>query len=155
MADIGGALGGGALEVAVCCDLVFVRTGAMFQLQPAAQPPSRPLLWALARAGHAALGRGLLDGSAIAAEEAVTIGLADRVVAAGADLPLPDRWSVAALTAARDLVRSRAVGSAGRALELATFKLLFATGDPEEGARAFLERRAPRFENDSGHRDGG
>ena len=49
-------------------------------------------------------------------------------------------------------LRSRAVTVAnvggrlaGGALEVATFRLLFAAGDPEEGARAFLERRAPRF----------
>jgi enoyl-CoA hydratase/carnithine racemase len=79
------------------------------------------------------------------AGEAVRLGLAHQLVAADADLPLPDPASTAALTAARDLMRSRADGSAGRALELATFRLLFAAGDPEEGARAFLERRAPRF----------
>ena len=47
--------------------------------------------------------------------------------------------------AARDLMRCRAGGTAGRALELATFRLLFAAGDPVEGARAFLEKRPPRF----------
>ena len=53
--------------------------------------------------------------------------------------------SVASLTAARDLLRASARGSAGLALELATFRLLFAAGDPEEGARAFLEKRDPKF----------
>ena len=47
-------------------------------------------------------------------------------------------------------MRSRADGGAGRALELATFRLLFAAGDPEEGARAFLERRSPRFGGEGG-----
>jgi enoyl-CoA hydratase/carnithine racemase len=42
-------------------------------------------------------------------------------------------------------MRASARGSAGLALELATFRLLFAAGDPEEGARAFLEKRDPRF----------
>jgi enoyl-CoA hydratase/carnithine racemase len=53
--------------------------------------------------------------------------------------------SVASLTAARDLMRASARGSAGLALELASFRLLFAAGDPEEGARAFLEKRDPEF----------
>jgi hypothetical protein len=145
VADVGGALGGGALEVALCCDLVFVRAGAALDLPAIDSPPGAGLLWAAARAGHGALARVLLDGGSMRAREAVQVGLAHEVVGADAGLPLPEAASIAALTSARDLMRSRADGSAGRALELATFRLLFAAGDPEEGARAFLERRAPRF----------
>ncbi len=145
VADIGGELGGAGLEVALCCDLVFVRDGASLVLPGVERPPSAGLLWALTRAGSGALARALLDGGSVPAGEAVRLGLAHQVVAAAAALPLPDPASTAALTSARDLMRSRAGGSAGRALELATFRLLFAAGDPEEGARAFLERRAPRF----------
>jgi enoyl-CoA hydratase/carnithine racemase len=153
VADVGGALGGGALEVALCCDLVFVRAGAALDLPAIDSPPGAGLLWASARAGHGALARVLLDGGSMPAQEAVQVGLAHQLVAADADLPLPDPVSIAVLTAARDLLRSRADGSAGRALELATFRLLFAAGDPEEGARAFLERRAPRFGGVDGDRD--
>ena len=42
-------------------------------------------------------------------------------------------------------MRAAAHGSAGLALELASFRLLFAAGDPEEGARAFLDKREPEF----------
>jgi 1,4-dihydroxy-2-naphthoyl-CoA synthase len=42
-------------------------------------------------------------------------------------------------------MRAAAHGSAGLALELASFRLLFAVGDPKEGARAFLEKRQPDF----------
>jgi len=153
VADVGGALGGGALEVALCCDLVFVREGAALDLPAIDSTPGTGLLWAAARAGHGALARVLLDGGSMRAQEAVRIGLAHQVVADEAVLPLPEAASIAALTSARDLLRSRADGSAGRALELATFRLLFAAGDPEEGARAFLERRAARFGGGSG--DGG
>jgi enoyl-CoA hydratase/carnithine racemase len=145
VADVDGALGGGALEVALCCDLVFVRAGAALDLPAIDSPPGAGLLWAAARAGHGALARVLLEGGSMRAREAVQVGLAHQMVVADAGLPLPESASIAALTAARDLMRSRADGSAGRALELATFRLLFAAGDPEEGARAFLERRAPRF----------
>ena len=71
--------------------------------------------------------------------------LAHEVVDSADELPLPSPASLAAATAARDLMRSQAAGEPGRALELATFRLLFASGDPNEGARAFLERRNPTF----------
>jgi enoyl-CoA hydratase/carnithine racemase len=145
VADVGGELGGGALEAALCCDLVFVRERAALRLPPVDSAPGAGLLWAMVRAGYGALACGLLVGGRLGAREAVQVGLAHQLVAAESELPLPDPASVAALTAARDLMRCRADGSAGRALELATFRLLFAAGDPEEGARAFLERREPRF----------
>jgi enoyl-CoA hydratase/carnithine racemase len=77
--------------------------------------------------------------------EAVVLGLATAEVAEDCPLPIPDDASVASLTAARDLMRASARGSSGLALELASFRLLFAAGDPEEGARAFLEKRDPKF----------
>jgi enoyl-CoA hydratase/carnithine racemase len=153
VADIAGSVGGAALEVALCCDLVLVREHASLVLPGIEQPPPCGLLWALARAGGGGLARGLLEGGQLTAQEAVRLGLAHQLVASDGELQLPEPASTAALTAARDLVRARAAGSAGRALELATFRLLFAAGDPGEGARAFLERRAPRFGEGSG--DGG
>ncbi len=133
------------LDVALLCDLVFVHSESAIILGALDQKPSAALVWALARAGRAALARGLLDDGHITAEEAVRLGLAHEVVASTDHLPLPIPSSLAALTAARDLMRSRAGGRSGLALELATFRLLFASGDPEEGARAFLERRPPSF----------
>jgi enoyl-CoA hydratase/carnithine racemase len=145
VADVTGSIVGGALEVALCCDVVLVRRDAALELPGVDRAPSRPLVWAFGRAGGAALARGLLDGGRITAEEAVELGLANRLLRHDEELPIPGGVSVAALTSARDLMRCRAAGSAGRALELATFRLLFASGDPEEGARAFFERREPRF----------
>jgi len=75
----------------------------------------------------------------------VVLGVATAVVPVDEPLPLPKSMSEASLTAARDLMRASARGSAGLALELASFRLLFAAGDPEEGACAFLEKRAPDF----------
>jgi len=62
------------------------------------------------------------------------------------DLELPvvsDAASVIALSTARDLMRS-SVGARSE-IELASFRLLFASGDPGEGARAFFDRRSPDF----------
>lgn len=150
VADVRGPIGGGALEVALGCDLVFVRPDAAFRLAPVEESASPRLVWALARAGAGALARGLLEDGAVAAEEAVEIGLAHALVSPDGELPLPEPASVPAMTSARDLLRCRAGGGAGRALEMATFRLLFAAGDPEEGARAFLERRPPRFGSGGG-----
>jgi hypothetical protein len=54
-----------------------------------------------------------------------------------------DAASVVALSTARDLMRS-SVGARPE-IELASFRLLFASGDPGEGARAFFDRRSPEF----------
>ncbi len=146
VADVGGPLASPALEVALCCDLVFVRPQAILRLTPPPVPPPAGVVWSLARRGRRPLARGLLDGSEIRAEEAVDLGLAEAAVDLSNELPLPDEASLPALTAARDLVRSRASGRSGLGLELATFRLLFASGDPGEGARAFLEKRRPEFD---------
>jgi enoyl-CoA hydratase/carnithine racemase len=145
VADVRGLLSPPALDVALSCDLVFLRTGAQVLLPGPAEAPSSGEVWALARAGHAALAGGMLTGGAVSCDQAVRLGLAHADVADGQPLPLPDKCSLAALTTARDLIRSRATGGAGLALELASFRLLFASGDPREGARAFLERRKPAF----------
>jgi len=145
VADVSGRLSSPALDVALCSDLVYVRPQTSLRLAATSGPPSDGVIWALGRAGRAALARGLLEEGDLPAVDAVTLGVATGVVADGEALPLPKSMSVASLTAARDLMRASARGSAGLALELASFRLLFAAGDPEEGARAFLEKRDPEF----------
>jgi len=147
VADVSCDLASPALELAVCCDLVYLREGATLRLPGAEAQPSAGLAWALGRAGRKALDRGLLVGGTLDGSAAVEIGLARQVVDRGVPVPLPDRPAPAALTSARDLMRCRTTGSAGLALELATFRLLFASGEPKEGATAFLERRNPEFRN--------
>jgi enoyl-CoA hydratase/carnithine racemase len=59
----------------------------------------------------------------------------------------PDAWlgarSMLALESAASLIARRG----GDALERAEFARLFAAGEPQEGLRAFLEKRQPRFSN--------
>jgi enoyl-CoA hydratase/carnithine racemase len=145
VAEVTGELASPALDVALCSDLVYLRPRANLKLAATAGPPSDGVIWALGRAGRAALARGLLEVDDLTAADAVALGVATGIVTDDEQLPLPEAISVASLTAARDLLRASARGSAGLALELASFRLLFAAGDPEEGARAFLEKRDPRF----------
>jgi len=145
VAEIAGELASPALDVALCSDLIYLRPQASLRLAASVGPPSDGVIWALGRAGRAALARGLLEEDDLSAVDAVTLGIATDIVPTDQPLPLPNSVSVASLTAARDLLRASARGSAGLALELASFRLLFAAGDPEEGARAFLEKRDPKF----------
>lgn len=146
VADVRGDLGPPALDVALCCDLVYLRVAARLLLPGPDEAPSCGVVWAMDRAGRAALARGLLAGGVVSCDDAVRLGLAQASVEDGRPLPIPDTCSLAALTTARDLMRSRAARGPGLALELASFRLLFATGHPSEGARAFLERREPEFD---------
>ncbi len=145
VAEITGTLASPALDVALCCDLVYLRPGALLRLSSSSAEPSPGVIWALGRGGRNALYRGLMETADIEAEEAVEIGLVNRVVASEDPLPLPDAASLTALTTVRDLMRAGKSGASGLALELASFRLLFAAGDPNEGARAFLEKRKPEF----------
>jgi enoyl-CoA hydratase/carnithine racemase len=145
VAEVKGDLASPALDVALCSDLVYLRPHARLMLAASGATPSDNVIWALGRAGRAALARGLLEEGEVLADDAVTVGLATAIVASDHPLPLPSGYSVASLTAARDLMRAAAHGSAGLALELASFRLLFAAGDPKEGALAFLEKRDPDF----------
>ena len=144
VAEIRTGLRSPALDVALCADQVYL-DGAI-RIDLGAGELSPPVVWALGRAGRAALARGLLDPTPISADEAVTIGLAHGVLKPGVRAPVSERGSLTALTVARDLMRSSASLGPSRRLELAAFRLLFAAGDPREGALAFLERRKAVFD---------
>ncbi len=157
VADVRAPLAGGPLEVALLADLVVLRQGATLELPGPSEIPSAGLIWALGRAGRAALAAGLLMPTRLEPTRAVELGLAQAVLGVDEPLPIPGAASVTVLTAARDLARAEMSGSAGRGLEHATFRFLFAAGDPEEGARAFLDKREPRFAriDDNGDSDPG
>ena len=145
LAIVEGSLSSPALDIAVCCDLVCLLPGARLRFAVGSGPPSPAVIWALGRAGRRALARGLLSTADCDAPEAVEIGIAHLVLRDRADLPVLGPSSLNAVTTARDLVRSAVPGGAGMALELASFRLMFAAGDPAEGAAAFLAKRDPVF----------
>jgi len=138
-------IAGGALDLALCSDLVVGSENARLVLPPADEVPSPGLTWALGRAGNGALRRCLLDGGALTASEGRELGLVHQIIECGETFELRESLSVSALTIARDLQRCTASGSGAGHLELAAFRYLFAVGDPGEGALAFFERRRPDF----------
>ncbi len=145
MADIRVDVGSPALEAALCCDLVIARRGVRLTWPSSEELPSAGLLWAAGRSGRQGLMATMFESGPVPASRANTWGLVHAVL--GVDEALPDIASAShvALSVARDLLRTSAVGMGALELELAAFRLLFAVGEPEEGARAFLEHRDPQF----------
>jgi enoyl-CoA hydratase len=96
----------------------------------------------------------LLTGDPIGAEDALRIGLVNRVVPA-AEL-LPAARALASALAAKPAVAARCIIDAvhhggqmtladGQAFEASLFGLVSGTEDMREGTRAFLEKRKPEF----------
>jgi len=153
----GYALGGGC-EVALAADFRFAGEDAKLGqpeirlgIIPGAGGTQRlPRLVGLARAREL-----IYSGRHVTADEALTIGLVDRVVPSAEVLLAAReeaaRWAAgptralgaakAAINAAVEVDRER-----GLRVEHDVFVGLFDTRDQEEGMRAFLEKREPRFE---------
>ena len=152
----GFALGGGC-EVALACDRRICGEGARLGLPeislgiiPGAGGTQRlPRLIGLGRARDL-----VLSGRHVGHEEALAIGLVDRVVATGGarDAALEEARTFAAgptrayAAAKRALLASGGDLAAGFEAERGAFVPLFDTHDQEEGMRAFLEKREPRFQ---------
>ena len=157
IAAINGFALGGGLEVALSCDVRFVAEDARLGLPeiklgiiPGSGGTQRlPRLVGLAKARHL-----ILTGRQVDAAEALAIGLVDRMAA-------PDEVFRVAVDEARAFAAGpllahaaakRAMAAAdhpleeGLRVEREAFVALFATRDQEEGMRAFLEKREPKFE---------
>src|SRR5215212_11811008 len=153
----GFALGGGC-ELAMCCHLRFAADGAKFG-QPEVKLGIVPGYGATQRLPRL-VGKGralhlLLTGEMIDAAEAFRIGLVNRVVPAG-ELLDAAREMLAAILTQGPLAVAHCIEAVDRgydlplddaiALEASYFGLLSASTDKVEGMRAFLEKRAPRFD---------
>ncbi|HLB62277.1 MAG TPA: enoyl-CoA hydratase-related protein [Actinomycetota bacterium] len=153
----GYALGGGC-EVALACDLRYAAADARIGepeiklgVIPGAGGTQRlPRLVGLSRAKDI-----VYSGRHLEAAEASEVGLFDRVVApedvyptAVADARRYASGPRRALAAAKRALQVALAGdaAAGLRFERDAFCELFATYDQEEGMRAFVEKREPRFE---------
>jgi enoyl-CoA hydratase/carnithine racemase len=152
----GYALGGG-LELALACDIRVAATGARFGLPetklgiiPAAGGTQRlPRVIGWGRARYL-----ILTGDIIDATEAERLGLVSAVVPQQELLPkareiatkILERGPLAIRLAKKALsLSAEAPLSAGLEFESVAQAILFESRDKEEGTRAFLEKRKPRF----------
>jgi enoyl-CoA hydratase/carnithine racemase len=151
----GHALGAG-FELALACDLRVSARGATFGLpEVRVGVPSvieAALLAPLVGPGRAA--ELLLCGESIGADEALSWGLVNRVVAAEELDPAVDALVKKILAGAPAAIRlQKELMIRWRSTDLATaveygvnaFAVSYASPDAAEGLRAFLEKRAPRW----------
>lgn len=154
----GNALGGG-LELALCCDLRVADENAKLglpEVRLGVMPGSGGTQRLPRIVGEARAKELILTGAIIDATRAEQIGLVNRVAPAGTSLEvareLADTIAARGPIAVREA--KRAVDLAfdvpldqGLAAELDASERIFASDDMLEGARAFFEKRAPRFQN--------
>ena len=157
IAAINGFALGGGLEIAVTCDLRFAADDARLGLPeiklgiiPGSGGTQRlPRLVGLAKARDL-----IFTGRQVDAAEALAIGLIDRIAAANEVYRVAvdeartygEGPSLAYAAAKRALAAADRPLEEGLRVERDAFVALFATRDQEEGMRAFLDKREPRFE---------
>ena len=157
IAAVQGFAPGGGTELSLCCDMVIAADDAKFGLAetkigviPGCGAAVRLPRWV----GKAKAMEILMTGDFINAEEAVRMGLANRVVPKKELLDntmelatKPARRPPLALAAAKACVNIGAEmdRDAGIDYEAYQFLLLFASEDQKEGMKAFLEKRKPIF----------
>lgn len=157
IATVNGAAVGGGCELALACHLRIAARDAFFSL-PEAHLGVLPAYGGTQRlARHVGSPRALgvmLAGDEINADEALALGLVNRVVESdelmNAAMNLAAKVRRGAPLAVRACLRAVVEGSRlpfdeGLRLEAELFAELFATEDVREGTRAFLEKRKPEF----------
>lgn len=157
VAGVHGACLGGACELASCCDFILASEDSSFAMPEILVGCYPPI--AVARfsrlIGYRRAAEMILSGRTISAQEALSIGLISRVAPSGqlemalANLTgelLAKSGSVLRITvrALREL-SLRGFEEALRRSEEVYLNELLATEDVEEGVRAFVEKRKPRW----------
>ncbi len=159
IAAVAGYCLGGGCELAMMCDIIIAADTAKFG-QPEITLGIMPGMGGTQRLTRA-IGKAkamdlILTGRLMDAEEADSVGLVSRVVAADRlmdeALEVADKIGelsrVSVLAAKEAVVRGYDTSLAdGLKVERRLFHALFATEDQKEGMAAFLEKRAPQFRN--------
>ncbi|TAK81388.1 MAG: enoyl-CoA hydratase/isomerase family protein [Betaproteobacteria bacterium] len=159
IAAIAGHCLGGGLELALCCDLRFAAAGKYriglaevnLGLSPGMGGTQRlPRLIPKSRALHM-----MVTGEPVGPDEALTLGILDRVFPEEAFSDEVDKYAqklASGPTMAQGYIKlSVNMGletslSEGLAIERAHQNQLFASEDVAEGLKAFLEKRAPKYQ---------
>jgi len=158
IAAVNGAAAGAGLSIALACDLRYLADDAvlMMAFSNIGLVPDCGGSWLLPRAvGYARAFELAATGRRVAADEALALGLAQRVLPR--DEVLPAAQELAAQLAARPalalgwtkrLLRAAEHGTLAEAMETEAQLQASAvdTHDHAEGVAAFLEKRQPRFE---------
>jgi cyclohexa-1,5-dienecarbonyl-CoA hydratase len=155
VASVQGAALGGGCELALYCDLVIASEKAKFgqpEIQVGVFPPIAALIFPRLTARKKALEL-VLSGESIKAEEALSLGLINKVVPADQleeelrkflEKFLPLSGLVLGLTKKAFLAGLMDPAEQGlQAIEKIYLKELMKTQDAEEGLRAFLDKRKP------------
>jgi enoyl-CoA hydratase/carnithine racemase len=156
IAAINGFALGGGLEVALACDFRYAAQDAQLglpEIKLGIIPGSGGTQRLPRVVGHARARDLVYTGRRLPAGEALDIGLVDRVAPAADVYGLATQEarsfaegpSLAYAAAKRALAAADRPLAEGLAVEREAFVPLFATRDQEEGMRAFLEKREPRF----------
>jgi enoyl-CoA hydratase len=158
IAAVQGAAAGGGCELALACHLRVAARGARLSLPETTLGviPAYGGTQRLARtAGTARALAAMLAGDSIDADEALRLGLVNRVVEGKSLLAEAESLArsiieTAAPLAARACLEAVTRGARlsledGLKLEAELFAQLFSTQDVREGTRAFLEKRRPSF----------
>ena len=153
----GYALGGGC-ELALACDLIVAAEGARFgqpEIKVGIMPGAGGTQRLLRTMGKYQALRMMLTGEPIGAPQAFACGLVSELCPDGAALEYAQALArtIAAMPplavrAIRDVVQLGQDAPLETALQLErkAFQLLFDSADQKEGMRAFLEKRAPRYQ---------
>lgn len=158
LAAVRGQCLGGGLELALGCDLMLVEASARLgipEIKLGVFPPAASVLLPL-RVGCGPAADLLLTGRSVSGNEAFHLRLAQRVAEEGALEAALQAWlgedflprsgtGLRHAAAALRLARKRALGEDLAALERRYLDEMMAEADAEEGIRAFLEKRAPRW----------
>lgn len=159
IAAIGGDALGGGLELALCCDILVADENARLglpEVRLGVMPGSGGTQRLPRLVGPAKAKEMILTGEIYDAHQAERMGLVNRVAPAGGALEVA--LSIADTIAQRGPIAVREAKRAidlaldvpldqGLAAELDASERVFSTEDMLEGARAFFEKRSPRFEN--------